>query len=115
MSLLLEICFISNIAFCFLFYTVYNKNVNNFSRTVEFRKNMPLDGGCKQQIAISQPCTGSDAYKLRTYFIINIPRCGQGYVFDPVNSFLRFNAYNSDRTEVLHAENVLEVVDNYPP
>ena len=97
---------------------------------LNFEKNMPLDGGCKQQIAVAQPCTGSGAYPLGSYFIINIPRCGPDYVFDPMNSFLRFNASNSDGTgvldwahsvnsvisklEVLHAGNVLETVDNYP-
>ena len=51
------------------------------------------------------------------------------YVFDPMNSFLCFSAYNSDRTgvlawshsvnsvisklEILHAGNILETVDNY--
>ena len=97
---------------------------------LNFEKTMPLDGGCTQQIAIAQPITGSGSYTLGSYFIINIPRCGPEYVFDPMNSFLRFNVYNADRTgvlnwdhsvnsiiarlEVLHSGNVLETIDNYP-
>ena len=97
---------------------------------LNFEKSMPLDGNCKQQIAIAQPITGSGSYTLGSYFIINIPRCGPEYVFDPMNSFLRFNVYNADRTgvlawdhsvnsiiarlEVLHSGNVLETIDNYP-
>ena len=68
---------------------------------LNFEKTMPLDGGCTQQIAIAQPITGSGSYTLGSYFIINIPRCGPEYVFDPMNSFLRFNVYNADRTGVL--------------
>ena len=97
---------------------------------LNFEKTMPLDGGCTQQIAIAQPITGSGSYTLGSYFIINIPRCGPDYVFDPMNSFLRFNVYNADgtgvlawdhsvcslvqRCEILHAGNVLETIDNYP-
>ena len=40
-------------------------------------------------------------YKLRTYFIINIPRCGPDFVFDARKLFLCFNAYKSDGTGVL--------------
>ena len=91
---------------------------------------MAVDVRCKQQIAVAQPCTGSNAYTLGSYFIINIPRCRPDYLFNPINSFLRFNASNADGTgvlnfddsvnslisklEVLHAGNVLEVIDNSP-
>ena len=96
---------------------------------LNFEKNLPIDGNCKQQIAIAQPCTGAGAYPLGSYFVINILRCSNDSVYDPMNSFLRFNASNSDGTgvlnfahsanslfqklEVLHAGNVLETVDNY--
>ena len=69
---------------------------------LNFEKSMPFDGNCKQQIAFAQPITGSGSYTLGSYFIINIPRCGPEYVFDPMNSFLRFNVYNADGTGVLN-------------
>ena len=66
---------------------------------LNFEKNMSLSGNCKQQIAIAQPITGSGSYTLGSYFIINIPCCAPDYVFDPMNSFLRFNVYNADKIE----------------
>ena len=89
---------------------------------------MPI-GVSKQQITVAVPCTGSNSYALGTYFIINLPRCGPNYVFDGPNSFIRFQVTNADaasslildhscdclfqKVEVLHAGNVLEVIDNY--
>ena len=96
---------------------------------LNFEKQMPIDGNCKQQIAISVPSTGASSYYLGSYFMINIPRAGPDYVFDPMNSFLRFKASVVDQAgvlsidhsansfiqklEVLHAGNVLETIDNY--
>ena len=64
---------------------------------------MPLDGNCKQQIAIAQPIIGSGNYTLDSYFIKNIPHCARGpdEVFDAMNSFLRFNVYNANGMGVL--------------
>ena len=60
--------------------------------------------------------------------MINLPRCGPDYVFDGPNSFLRFMVTTLDaatinldhscdcfsqKIEVLHGGNVLEVIDNY--
>ena len=96
---------------------------------LNFEKMMPISGNSKQQIAISVPSTGAGTYNLATYAIINFPRCGFDYVFDPMNSFLRFKATIVDaagilildhsansfiqKLEVLHAGNVLETIDNY--
>ena len=96
---------------------------------LNFEKQMPIDGNCKQQIAISVPSTGASSYYLGSYFMINIPRAGPDYVFDPMNSFLRFKATIVDaagvlsidhsansfcqKCEILHAGNVLETIDNY--
>ena len=96
---------------------------------LNFKKQMPIDGNCKQQIAISVPSTGASSYNLGSYFMINVPRAGPDYVFDPMNLFLRFEATiahtagaltidhsaNSfiQKLEVLHAGNVLETIDNY--
>ena len=91
---------------------------------------MPLDGGCSQQMAIALPITGAGSYQLGSTIVINIPRCSADTVFDPMNSFLRFNVHNADGTgvlvwdhsvsslvkkcEVLHAGNLVESIDNYP-
>ena len=96
---------------------------------LNFEKQMPIDGNCKQQITVAVPCTGANAYNPGTYFMINLPRCGPDYVFDGPNSFLRFQVTNKDtantlildhscdclfsKVEVLHGGNVLEVIDNY--
>ena len=95
---------------------------------LNFEKQMPIDGNCKQQITVAVPCTGANAYNPGTYFMINLPRCGPDYVFDGNNSFLRFQVTNKDtantlildhscdcffqKVEVLHGGNVLEVIDN---
>ena len=68
---------------------------------LNFEKQMPIDGNCKQQIAISVPSTGASSYYLASYFMINIPRAGPDYVFDPMNSFLRFKATIADQAGVL--------------
>ena len=96
---------------------------------LNFEKQMPIDGNCQQEIAMSVPVPGSGDYYAGSYFIINIPRSGPSHVFDPVNSFLRFkvsnlgdhivNPNNSadsfiSKVEVLYCGNVLETVDNYP-
>ena len=96
---------------------------------LNFEKQMPIDGNCKQQIAISVPSTGAGSYNLGSYFMINIPRAGPDYVFDPMNSFLCFKATIADaagvlsinhsansfiqKLEVLLAGNVLETIDTY--
>ena len=96
---------------------------------LNFEKNMPIDGNCRQQIAVSVPCTGAQSYNMGTYFMINLPVCGPDYCFDPMNSFLRFKATNIDaagvlmlghsadsffqKLEVMHAGNLLECIDNY--
>ena len=96
---------------------------------LNFEKQMPIDGGSKQQITVAVPCTGAGTYQLGTYFMINLPRCGQDFLFDGPNSFLRFQVNNTDtantlildhscdcffqKVEVLHGGNVLEVIDNY--
>ena len=96
---------------------------------LNFEKQMPIDGGSKQQITVAVPCTGAGTYQLGTYFMINLPRCGQDILFDGPNSFLRFQVNNTDtantlildhscdcffqKVEVLHGGNVLEVIDNY--
>ena len=95
---------------------------------LNFDKQMPIDGNCRQQMTVTVPCTGANAYNPATYFMINLPKCGPDYVFDGPNSFLRFMLTNSDaatinldhscdclfqKVEVLHAGNVLEVIDNY--
>ena len=90
---------------------------------------MPIDGNCFQEMAVVVPITGASTYNAGSYFIINIPRSGPNCVFDPANSFLRFNVWNTDTTasvtldhsadnliqtvEVLLAGNVLEIIDNY--
>ena len=63
---------------------------------LNFEKQMPIDGNCKQQIAVAVPCTGANSYTLGSYFMINLPRCGPDYVFDGANSFLRFKITNND-------------------
>ena len=96
---------------------------------LNFERSMPLSGGSKQQLSIALPITGAGSYQLGSTFVINIPRCADDTVFDPANSFLRFNVYNSDGTgvlswdhsansvikklDVLHAGNLVESVDNY--
>jgi len=96
---------------------------------LNFEKQMPIDGNCRQQMTVTVPCTGASSYQLGTYFMINLPRCGPDYVFDGPNLFLRFMVTNVDgannlyldhscdclfqKVEVLHAGNVLEVIDNY--
>ena len=96
---------------------------------LNFEKSMPIDGNCRQQIAVSVPCTGAQSYNMGTYFMINLPVCGPDYCFDPMNSFLRFKATNNDaagvlmlghsadsffqKLEVMHAGNLLECIDNY--
>ena len=95
---------------------------------LNFEKNMPIDGNCQQEIAVCVPATGSGDYYAGSYFLLNIPRTGPSHVYDPMNSFLRFNVTNMDnqiltpdhsadsfiqKVEVLHAGNVLETIDNY--
>ena len=43
---------------------------------LNFEKQMPIDGNCRQQISVAVPCTGASAYNPETYFMINLPRCG---------------------------------------
>ena len=80
-------------------------------------------------MAIALPITGAGSYQLGLTFFINIPRCSEDTVFDPCNSFLRFNVSNADGTgvlvwdhsvnslikkvDVLHAGNLVESIDNY--
>jgi len=96
---------------------------------LNFEKQMPIDGNCSQEFSISVPSTGSGDYYAGSYFLINIPRASHSHVFDPMNSFLRFQACNLDagqtcvvnhsaesfiqKVEILHAGNVLETIDNY--
>ena len=96
---------------------------------LNFERSMPLSGGAKQQMAIALPITGAGSYQLGSTFLINIPRCSDDTVFDPCNSFLRFNVYNADGTgvlvwdhsvnsllkqvDVLHAGNLVESIANY--
>ena len=54
---------------------------------LNFDKQMPIDGNCRQQMTVTVPCTGASLYNLGTYFMINLPRCGPDYVFDGPNSF----------------------------
>ena len=68
---------------------------------LNFEKQIPIDGNCKQQISIAVPCTGANAYPLGSYFMINVPQCGPYYVLNPMNTFLRFYAYISDVSGVL--------------
>ena len=63
---------------------------------LNFEKQMPIDGDCSQEISISVPATGSGDYYAGSYFLINIPRASHSHVFDPMNSFLRFQACNLD-------------------
>ena len=96
---------------------------------LNYEMPMPLSGGAKQQMAVALPITGAGSYQLGSTFGINIPGCSDDTVFDPCNSFLRFNVYNSDGTgvltwdhsvnsiikklDVLHAGNLVESIDNY--
>ena len=95
---------------------------------LNFDKQMPIDGNCMQQISVTVPATGSGPYYPGGYFLINIARCGQQFVFDPMNSFLRFKVTNPgdqsctpdhradsfiEKLEVLHAGNVLEQINSY--
>lgn len=95
---------------------------------LNFDKQMPIDGGSKQQISVAVPCTGANAYNPSSYFMINLPRCGPDYVLDGANSFLRFMVTNKDaaelrldhscdcffqKLEILHGGAVLETIDNY--
>ena len=44
---------------------------------LNFEKQMPIDGNCKQQIAVAVPATGAQSYNMGTYFMLNFPVCGQ--------------------------------------
>ena len=39
---------------------------------LNFDKQMPIDGNCRQQIAVAVPCTGAGTYYPGTYFMINL-------------------------------------------
>ena len=67
-----------------------------FVDQMNFEKQMPIDVTCQQDISVSVPSTGSGDYYAGSYFIINIPRASPSHVFDPMNSFLRFQACNLD-------------------
>ena len=69
---------------------------------LNFEKAMPIDGNCRQQMTVTVPCTGANAYNPGTYFMINLPRCGPDYVFDGPNSFLRFMVTNGDGANTLY-------------
>ena len=62
---------------------------------LNFEKQMPIDGNCMQMMSVTVPATGSGDYKSGSYFLINVPRSGSHYVFDPANSFLRFQVTNN--------------------
>ena len=57
---------------------------------LNFEKQIPIDGNCKQKMTVAVLCTGAGSYNLGTYFMINLPTCGPDYVLDGANSFLRF-------------------------
>ena len=95
---------------------------------LNFDKQMPIDGNCMQQMSVTVPATGSGPYYPGGYFLINIARCGQQFVFDPMNSYLQFKVTNPgnqactpdhsvdsfiEKVEVLHAGNVLEQINSY--
>ena len=63
---------------------------------LNFERQIPTDGNCKQQMTVAVPCTGANSYNLGTYFMINLPRCGPDYVLDGANSFLCFQITNND-------------------
>ena len=63
---------------------------------LNYEKQMPIDGNCKQQMSVAVPSTGAGSYQLGTYFMINLPRCGPDCVFDGPTSFLRFMITNAD-------------------
>ena len=50
------------------------------AKQLNFEKQMPIDGNCKQQMTVAVPCTGAGIYNPGTYFMINLPRCGPDYV-----------------------------------
>jgi len=54
---------------------------------LNFDKQMPIDGNCKQQMTVVVPCTGASSYNPGTYFMINLPRYGPDYVFHGCISF----------------------------
>ena len=95
---------------------------------LNFEKQMPIDGNCMQMMSVTVPATGSGDYKSGSYFLINVPRSGSHYVFDPANSFLRFQVTNNsdknltfdhsadsffEKIEVLRAGSVLEQISSY--
>ena len=53
---------------------------------LNFEKQMPINGNCMQQ----KKFTESGNYISGSYFLINVPHSESHYVFDPMNSFLRF-------------------------
>ena len=71
---------------------------------LNFDKQMPIDGNCRQQMTVTVPCTGASSYQLGTYFMINLPRCGPDYVFDRPNSFLCFMVQNADNANSLYLD-----------
>ena len=85
---------------------------------------MPINGNCMQQ----KKFTESGNYISGSYFLINVPHSESHYVFDPVNSFLRFQVTNNydknltfdhsadiffEKIEVLHSSCVLEQISSY--
>ena len=99
---------------------------------LNFEKQMPVHRNLKN-IAIAVPCTSTSAgeYQLGSYFMMNVPR-SVDHVFDPMNTFLCFQAYITDGTgtgsldlshsyscdsffqhvKILQSRNMLEVIDD---
>lgn len=99
--------------------------------SLNFERQIPLDGSCSQQEVTTVPITGVNEYTPGSYFIINIPRTAPNCVLDANNSFLRFRLKNTNaaggasltlnnscdcifqRLEVMYAGNVIECIDDY--